>query len=71
MTMTARDIYNAALRKSFEDAATFGEYRSKYHARRIGYDEYMAARGIYLAAQNEFEAAALAFDMALAHRRAA
>ncbi len=71
MNQTARDIYNAALRKSFEDHAAFGEYRSKYHGRRIGYDEYMAAREIYLASCKEFEAAALAFDMALAHRRAA
>ncbi len=70
-SQTARDIYNEALRKSFEDCATFGESRTKYHERRIGFDEYMAAREVYLASCREFEDAALAFDQALATRRAA
>ncbi len=71
MNQTARDIYNAALRKSFEDAATFGETRALYHGRRCSEAEYLAAREIYLASCREFEAAVLAFDTALATRRAA
>ncbi len=71
MTQTPRDIYNEALRKSFEDCATFGESRALYHARRISFDEYMAAREIYLASCREFEDAVLVFDQALATRRAA